>query len=621
MARLAWLLGIGVGLASCGRAAGTPTTPRSDCTRDDGLPDASDSGARDAGAGAEAAADGAVADASVALIAQLDRAPPSRVVCTFHTTKHAIKPQIEFPALSAEGLVQSLRLDGPAQVWKVLCAMEPVKGDAGAIGHLFPDAAPHIALGMDAGDSAQLKIGDSSWSVTIRQEGSPSTASTGPKRAERADLRSLDAVGDVVGELGKIVAEIAVSRARVAALNVVRKRLLDACDSGAKECLPETCTAIRALRIQDLTGALPTLRDALVADLVQRAVMHLQNVEVVKFMSEVLLAAARHGEVEADPHALARAARNSNLRKPVAEAVDLVEICMQTAYSCTVEETWQVIVANKVQLTADERAAVEALIGALRASSEEPARKRVLRTVDAAFALIALQNGSARLTDVRLLASALIRNDLPKVIAVGSRFLGDSSSTNLTRVAGTVAAYAATFETPAKTGEERKQRYEARKELVSDLIDSLTDRAERGGEFIVSVGSVPGLMIGGQKTKDADWQLPPPQLALPTGLALQLLPTDTGPGLHLAFSGLDLAQFAATDNDGQLSDPSWASALTVALQAGFLIGQPSSSFFVGADARYSPGILAPSGDPTKSGGGAYRVGLLVGYYVPLLDLN
>lgn len=591
------------------------------------------------------------APATVGVTLELTRAPPARIVCSFSSKKHAIKPQVEFLGRSVDGLAQGLVLDGAVDDWRVGCAMEPFKREvspdvgtgrssearvfpAASARELLPDADVQRNLEIQVSTDSSGKADGSApetWTVEVRKLDAGGAPHFGPSTASRADLRSLDAIGEVAGELAKIIAEIAVKRARTAAYEVVRKRLVKACDGGAEENLAQTCAAVRALRVQDLTGALTTLRDAAVVDLVGVAVTKLprdkDHVSLSTYLSHILTDGARRGVVEADPRGLLRAAQSAGTQD-LKKAISLVEICMQTAYSCTAEDTWRVLDAHRVTLSPKERAAVDALLGALLAPPSEPPRQRAARTVDAAFAVLAAQSSADPdgLDDVQALASALVRDDIPRLIAIGAKMLPSGSSQKLTRVAGTVAAYAATFQTSPSSPEDRKRQHEVRKELVSGLVDSLTDRSDRAGDWVVSLGVLPSLTYGVQWTKSDSYEtrLPPPQLALPAGAAIQYLPSDECRfGVHFSFSPIDVGQYLAIghdDGDVSVSEPSWASAATAAVQAGLLVGEPGAAFFVGVDARYSPAVFSPGGDPTK-GGGAGRVGLMLGYYVPLLDLN
>ncbi|RKG60788.1 hypothetical protein D7X30_07685 [Corallococcus sp. AB011P] len=190
-----------------------------------------------------------------------------------------------------------------------------------------------------------------------------------------------------------------------------------------------------------------------------------------------------------------------------------------------------------------------------------------------------------------------------------------------TRVLGALLSYAATYESPSTNGEERAQLQARRKETLKALTDIATDRKDRTGESIVSLGINAGFItIGGRKIADeSGLKLQWAQLGLPLGIAYQRFCEDSFlDGLHAQLSILDLGQYAAFDNDGNATAPRWQTALVAGLQAGAIIGSPENPFVIGLDLRYSPALFPAANEQNN---GAMSFGLFVGYYVPLLDLN
>lgn len=154
----------------------------------------------------------------------------------------------------------------------------------------------------------------------------------------------------------------------------------------------------------------------------------------------------------------------------------------------------------------------------------------------------------------------------------------------------------------------------ARKKAIETLIDSSTDRKERGRDLVVSLGSNVGMAYRwSSKTRD-DFGL-----RVPLGLNLQFLPKGrVGDGELLEYMGLhagvqlaDLGQLIGTDDDRTIT---WSSFVAPGVEAGFLIGQPNRTFALTAHLSYAPTLT----DDSKA---TWRVGLALSYYVPFFDLN
>lgn len=187
------------------------------------------------------------------------------------------------------------------------------------------------------------------------------------------------------------------------------------------------------------------------------------------------------------------------------------------------------------------------------------------------------------------------------------------------RVLGALVSYAATYEHPSSSGTERQQIQARRKETLEALIDIATDRHDRDGDQIYSLGVNVGFTaIGMRRLTNDSPHLQWAQLGLPFGIARQSFSNSGCPGLHLQLSVLDLGQYVAFSSGGGATPPRWQTALTANLQAGALLGTPKDPFVIGVDLRYSPALFPTDGNQN---GGALSYGLFVGYYVPFFDLN
>lgn len=247
--------------------------------------------------------------------------------------------------------------------------------------------------------------------------------------------------------------------------------------------------------------------------------------------------------------------------------------------------------------------------------------------------------------DMRVLMQGIVDEDATRILLSGSALItrgldkvGEKARTDAQRVAlkktlavaGALTTYASTYTTAdGKTETQNaEQLHDARKKAIEGLIDATTQRSDRGGEFVASLGVNPGFVLSGyQRLPKAgtENQYMPPQLSLPIGLAFQWLPNTKDNekwkiGHHIQFAAADLGQFIAIAQDGTVSEARWDSFLMAGLQYGVIIGTPSNNFMIGVDARWSPTVFTKSGDATD-GGGALRAGLFASYYVPFFDLN
>jgi hypothetical protein len=161
---------------------------------------------------------------------------------------------------------------------------------------------------------------------------------------------------------------------------------------------------------------------------------------------------------------------------------------------------------------------------------------------------------------------------------------------------------------------------EARKEALTALVDATTQRAGREGDYVVSLGSMVGLvpmrlgfrgdpddtgpakarllfeLPGGRmdSTTDPAWS-PAGQdvvtvpLALPMGVAFQCLPGRRAgfPG-YIQVSPIDLALFLPDQADDPTADLDWSDFLMAGVQGGVLVGKPQNLFALGLDLRYAP---------------------------------
>ncbi len=248
------------------------------------------------------------------------------------------------------------------------------------------------------------------------------------------------------------------------------------------------------------------------------------------------------------------------------------------------------------------------------------------------------------LTALGNIISGVLEQEIQMVLTGGGRFVThglasatskpiDGSATTylrkFTAVTGAIASYAQSYAANGEALDDKqaKAQREARKRAIESMMELTTSRSARAGDFIASLGIMPGVSVfGGQAgpgvKDDGVNKLQYAQLALPTGIALQWLPKASSClGWHLQVSFVDLAQFVSFDGSARpsMNSLTWADFVLVGLQGGILLGNsPNALFFLGADLRYAP-TLSFQDPPGKQG--VFRGSFNVGYYVPFFDFN
>lgn len=210
----------------------------------------------------------------------------------------------------------------------------------------------------------------------------------------------------------------------------------------------------------------------------------------------------------------------------------------------------------------------------------------------------------------------------------------------LTQVIAAVGSYTQNYSTDAHLDPKQAEaRREARKKALESLITQSTERSNRQGDIIVSLGANVGFFGGGEyqvRPGEAAWTYP--QLSLPMGVAIQKLPWGQDRaggrrrerdvlGLHAQLSLIDLGQFLNFNKDSQLAEVNWTNFVTLGAQLGMLFpltrrARSSELLNVVFDVHYAPGLNYQAGSATTTNqAGVFRFGLFLGYYVPFFDFN
>lgn len=258
-------------------------------------------------------------------------------------------------------------------------------------------------------------------------------------------------------------------------------------------------------------------------------------------------------------------------------------------------------------------------------------RGRMLRTLDAAFETTCLISADGDRLDTcpaaipsatpahraqwlsaaRALLGGLIESDVNKVLSVltGVAAHDDAAGRRALRIAATVLRYARTYTEKGDANAAHAERVE----LLEDLTADMTDRIDREGDWVVSLGGALQGAFGVRRPFDGDESsaLFGP-VALPLGIGLQTV----GNGLHLHLGVVDLGQYLSWKAGPKVAKANVADALAPTLTVGYAWGT-SFPAFAGVLAGYAPNFR-PSDTANR---GSIQVGATVGVYVPLLDLN
>ena len=119
-------------------------------------------------------------------------------------------------------------------------------------------------------------------------------------------------------------------------------------------------------------------------------------------------------------------------------------------------------------------------------------------------------------------------------------------------------------------------------------------------------------------------------VTLPLGAAIQRLPADWHLGFHLQAELVDLGQYVGLSSDKSV-DRKFATAFFFGGTAGPLVGTSKASLLLGVQGGYAPALTwtgtgtppAATGQmiPGSTSGGAWRLGFVVGTYVPFFDFD
>jgi len=227
-------------------------------------------------------------------------------------------------------------------------------------------------------------------------------------------------------------------------------------------------------------------------------------------------------------------------------------------------------------------------------------------------------------TLLRKLALAAVEKDTNALVAAAlnafsvlAELSGDTSR-GMRLVAG-LLSYAETY-TQADEKQDKKALHEHRKNIIKSLTEHMTDRADRGDEWVISVGGSLRLKAGANLClNSADGTGFDGPISLSLGFAMNRYYHRQDVGIHLEVGLVDLGEYVSFESGGEVREPEGLELFYPSFTAGVFFGR-QFPMTVGMTVGYSPYLdLKP--ENTEENYGAISIALTAGIYVPLWDFN
>ncbi len=469
----------------------------------------------------------------------------------------------------------------------------------------------------------------------------------------------------IAKEAVQLLGEIVVDRATAEAYRLIETKVKAALSCGESADFRATCDVLGSIRIQDIAAAPAALRTALMADATSMVMGKLSNVASaiqygVLLREIVLPALARPGRLDTTVAA-------SIVDHIVRYADDLKdnEVCSEDEAKAALIVAGVAVAAcqgskgtdcplsailkslkcpgvdsDKWSKIADRAHSLAGkMILALRASSgdEGDVRVQVRAAIEVIFDDLCAQvdpnagchgtTDDARNVDIlRTIVLGALDGDSNAIVAAVIRYAKaelkeKGQLPRGLRIVGALLDYASTY-MPEKgaydkgegAAEVAKAAHEKRKKILESLTEEMTDRTDRGGDWIVSAGgSLRGVFGWRARTGHDDPKWMPLQLTL--GFAYDLVADDDGPGFHLEGGVLDLGQYVSFEEDDNVREPDFADALAPSVTIALTLGR-SLPFQMGFTGAYAPHFEYEDGKR-----GSWSLGFTTGIYVPLFDID
>ena len=175
-----------------------------------------------------------------------------------------------------------------------------------------------------------------------------------------------------------------------------------------------------------------------------------------------------------------------------------------------------------------------------------------------------------------------------------------------------IGQYAQTYDRSSVTNSA-----EARRKILEELIDSMINRAEREGGFVLSLGGSFGVGGGYRVGADGEGGMGYGPFMLPLGLGLQSYPDDKEKayGFHAMLGVLDIGQyvrFEEDDGEVKVGEVDAEDSVSISLHLGVWFGSRTIPIIVAAHLGVSP-FIRDDDVPV------FYFGAMAGAYVPFLD--
>jgi hypothetical protein len=481
----------------------------------------------------------------------------------------------------------------------------------------------------------------------------------------------------IATEAVQILGEIVVDRATAEAYRLIETRVKKALSCDKAPDFPATCDVLGSLRIQDLANAPAALRTALMADATSILLDKLQAVESAKqylvLLREIVVPAlARPGSLDTTlaasvvDHVVRYALEQKDksiCSEPAAKAALVVAGIAVAAcegskgQDCRLSAIIESLKCSKADATiwapiADRaRSLAGKMMLALRAPTGDEAdvRAQVRAAVEVIFDDLCAQvdpeagchgtGNDARWVDMlRSIVLGALDGDSNAIVAAVIRYAKAELSAKDQlprglRIVGALLDYASTY-VPEKgafdkgegAAEVAKAAHEKRKKILESLTEEMTNRTERGGEWIWSAGGSLRFVFGWRLREDFTDDIDDPDtfgdknpywlpIQLPLGFSYDRVASDDKHGWHFELGILDLGQYVSFAEDEDVREPDFADALSLTGTAAWSWGR-SLPFQVGVTGAYTPHFQYEDGKR-----GSWSLGLTTGIYVPLFDIN
>lgn len=227
-------------------------------------------------------------------------------------------------------------------------------------------------------------------------------------------------------------------------------------------------------------------------------------------------------------------------------------------------------------------------------------------------------------TLLRKLALAAVEKDTNALVTAALNAfsvlieLSGDTSRGMRLVAG-LLSYAETY-TQADEKQDKKALHEHRKNIIKSLTEHMTDRADRGDEWVISVGGSLRLKAGANLClNSADGTGFDGPISLSLGFAMNRYYHREDVGIHLEVGLVDLGEYVSFESGGEVREPEGLELFYPSFTAGVFFGR-QFPMTVGMTVGYSPYLdLKP--ENTEENYGAISIALTAGIYVPLWDFN